>query len=505
MITVENTLRLSFLKDPVTLDPQQSGDPVSSAAIFLLFKGLTRLEPDQSIICDLADSYQILDDGKKYVFQLGRHFWSDGTPITAHDFEYSWKRALSRDFPTQSMNFFSPIKHAVAAKKGLISMDRVGVSAKDDATLIVELENPCPYFLELTSFCPLFPISSKADKNDVTTVCSGAFQIECWKKGESLILKRNPYSNPSARIDGIAIKIVPDEKEAFRLFENDELDWIGDPISPLPLNYLPSLVLNKKIRPITGMVNCWFNTQAWPFSNPHLRKALAYVIPRKELLEKLLLPGALLADRLCPSLIPEEQSLLPEVDLNKAKELFKIALTELNVKHLRITLSHEATDVFSRLAALLKGYWAEAFDVKVTLEPLSFKDYFQRLLRKQFQAGLLRMLSQHSDPINFLERFESGDQPKNLSGWENVKYQALLSRYHKTTCPVKRQAIAVQAEKILLEHMPIAPIYYSHYAYLQKPYVHHCAISPAGIVHFDRVTMEEKLCFEEDDALQGVL
>lgn len=155
---MENALRLSFQKDPLSLDPQKSGDPISSAMIFLLFKGLTRFEADHTIRCDLAHSFHSLNDCKKYIFQLGKRFWSDGTLITAHDFVYSWKRALFPDFSTLAVNFFYHIKNAEKAKKGLLSLDKVGIYAENDSTLIVELENPCPYFPELVSFCPMFII-----------------------------------------------------------------------------------------------------------------------------------------------------------------------------------------------------------------------------------------------------------------------------------------------------------------------------------------------------------
>jgi oligopeptide transport system substrate-binding protein len=499
---MEKTLRLSFQKDPLTLDPQKSSDPISTAMIFLIFKGLTRFGADHTIRCDLANSFHILDGYKKYIFQLGKHFWSDGTLITAHDFVYSWKRSLSSIFPVSAVNFFYHIKNAEKAKKGRLSLDKVGIHAENDSTLVVELEHPCPYFPELTSFCPFFPISSRAKEGEVFSICSGAFQLQDWNKGEAISLKRNLLCNDPVQLNGIHIRIVPDEKEAFNLFEKDQLDWIGDPISPLPVNYLPALFSNKQIKPITGIVSCWFNTLKSPFSNVNLRKAFAYAIPREKLLKKLLIPDALSANHIYPSILQDDDSPPILESQEMARELFKDALNEMNRKQLKITLSHEATDVFSRISALLKACWEETFNITVKLEPLSFKDFFQRLPRHQFEVSLLRVLSQYTDVINFLERFESRDLPKNFSGWENSKYKTVLRRYQKTIDSTKRQALARRAEKILLEEMPIAPVYYSHYAYMQKPYVHNFAISPTGIVQFDRVTLEKNQNSLKEDLLE---
>jgi oligopeptide transport system substrate-binding protein len=370
---MDNILRLSSQKDPLTLDPQKSGDRFSSAIIFLLFRGLMRFEADHRVCCDLASSFHALNNYKKYIFYLGEHFWSDGTPITAHDFVYSWKRALLPNFLLRATNFFYYIKNAERAKKRLVSLDKVGVYAKDDLTLVVELEYPCPYFLELTSFCPLFPVSSKGDESQVFSICSGPFQLQHWDQGKEIILTKNrSYADlKSVHVDGIHLKIIPDAKEAFTLFENDQLDWIGDPISPLPVNYLPALLWTKKIKPIAGLASCWFNTVKPPFNNLSLRKAFGHAIPREKLLEKLLLPNTLLAKRICPSILQGRDVPFQECP-STARALFQTVLQELKIKRLKVTLSYEATDEFSRLAALLKASWEEMFNVTIKTRTFTF-------------------------------------------------------------------------------------------------------------------------------------
>lgn len=491
-IGMQNVLRLSFHKDPITLDPQKSNDKLSSAIIFLLFKGLTRLETDQTIHCDLADSFYSLNNCTKFVFHLGNHCWSDNTPITTQDFLYSWKRALAPSFPLRAVNFFYHIKNAEKAKKGLISLDKVGIHAENERTLVIELEHPCPYFPEITSFCPLFPLPSRTKGCKISSLSSGAFQLQYWEKGREILLRKNLLCKKAAELDAIHIKIIPDEKEAFAAFENDQLDWIGDPISPLPVAYLPALSLKKEIKPLDGMLSCWFNTLKRPFYNVHLRKAIAHAIPRRKLIEKLLLPNVLLKKSLFSSLFQENETFLEQECQEKARKLFQIALHDLRIKQLKITLSYEATDLFSRTAALLKAYCEEIFDISIRLNPLPFKELFQNLRHQQFQVTLIQSISQYTDVINFLERFESRHIPRNFTGWEQAQYQTLLRRYRKTIDQNERQDIAKKAELILLEEMPIAPIYCEHYVYLQKPYVQNLGISPIGVVHFDRVALQKQ-------------
>ncbi len=512
---MDDILRLSFHKDPITLDPQKCGDKLSSAIIFLLFKGLMRLEADHTIRCDLADSYHILDNHRKYVFKLGKHFWSDGTPITAYDFVYSWKRALAPSFPLRATNFFYHLKNAEKAKKGLVSLDKVGVFAKDENTLEVELEEPCPYFLELISFCVFFPVPSlgnwicdrekslsESALNASQCIYSGPFQLQKMHPGQEILLKKNPVCKGlfPVQIDGIHIQIVPNEKDAFALFENDQLDWIGNPISPLPVNYLPALVLDKKVKPIAGMTCCWFNTMTFPFSNVHLRKAFAMAVSRDKLLEKLLLPNALSAKSFSPSIFssPHSTPLIHECSTH-AKELFQMSLQELKVKRQRVTLTFESTEEFSRMAALLKADWEKLFSIRVQLEPLSFKEFWHRLPRQEFQMSLVCSVSQFTDPLNFLEKLEHRHVPINFSGWENHQYQHYLNQYRNTGDHQKRQILMQKAESILSDEMPIMPICYYQYSYLQKPHIRNLTISPIGAIQFDRVFFDSKNMLLEED------
>ncbi|MBS0653698.1 MAG: peptide ABC transporter substrate-binding protein [Verrucomicrobia bacterium] len=488
------TLRLTFQKDPFTLDPQMSGDEVSSAVIFLLYRGLTRLEPDQSISCDLASSYYILNDYKTYVFHLGNHTWSDGSPITAQDIAYSWKRALDPDFPIRATNIFSPIKNAARAREGRCSLEEVGVFAQDDTTLVVELDYPCPYFLELTSFCTLFPSPAKKKNKKAGLICSGPFVLEKWVEGTEIVLKRNPRcKNPSVQLDAIHIRIIPNEKEAFDLFEKGELDWIGDPLSPLPVNYLPALLIEKKIKPLAGLVGCWFNSLTSYFYNRNLRKAIAYAISREKLLKKLLLPNALLATRFLPSLLQDDEGVMGIDESDElARTLFQKGLEELGEEKLTVTLSYENKEEFAHMASLVKAQIEAVLPIAIHLDPLCYKEFWQRIPRYEFEMGLACSISQYTDAINFFERFEFKNTMRNFSGWESAQYQDLLKQYRQTSDLTKRRMLGAKAESILLEEMPLAPLYYHHLAYLQKPHVKNLRVSPIGVMQFDRVILEKQ-------------
>lgn len=486
----ERTLRISFKNDPITLNPQKSGDLISSTIIFLLYRGLMRFEPNHTLSCDLAESYEILNDNKTYVFHLGDHYWSDGTPITAHDFVYSWKRALLPDFPLQTTNFFFYIKNAEKAKKGLCSVDKVGVHAQDDVTLVVNMQHPCPYFLELVSFYALFPASSKIREHEAF-VWSGSFQLAEWKYGKEILLKRNSFckNNHPSNIEAIHIKIIPNERKAFQLFESNKLDWLEDPFFTDSKNS-GSILLEKNLKFANGLISCWFNTMNFPFNNKNLRKAIAAGICRQKLLQQLALPNNLLAAHFCPTIIEREDSscLIQECD-KMAKQFLQAAFVELKVKRLKITLSFEASDEFSRLATLLKFYLQKIGNISIVLEPLSFKEYWERIPKHAFEMILFSSFSQYTDAINFFEILESKSTPRNYSCWEHPQYKEVVHQYRKTADPQKRQSLAIKAETILLEEVPLTPLYRRHYSYMQKSHLRNLYISPIGVMQFDRALL----------------
>jgi oligopeptide transport system substrate-binding protein len=252
---------------------------------------------------------------------------------------------------------------------------------------------------------------------------------------------------------------------------------------------------------VAGIVSCWFNTLKPPFNNRNLRIAFSYAIQREKILNKLMLPNILSSSRPLPGILKDSFPAFSEDDLPYAKELFQKALQEMKIKHLKLTIAYETKEEHARLALLLKTNWEEAFPVTIVLKPLPFKEFFERLPGHEFHMTLFCALSQYTDLINFLERFEYSNSPRNFSGWENNKYQALLKKYRQATDQEKRLKLVSQAESLLMDEMPVAPIYSYHYSYLQKSHVKNLAISPIGVVQFDQVSLDKRQELFEEESL----
>ncbi|WP_215217773.1 MULTISPECIES: ABC transporter substrate-binding protein [Candidatus Rhabdochlamydia] len=194
-------LNLNMKTSPKTFDPRKAGDVYSSQMIFLLFEGLTKRYPDGSIKFAQAKSYTVSDDKLTYTFTLGDNYWSNGKPVTAYDFEQSWKDILDPKFPSMGDYLFAPIKNAESAKKGLVSLSEVGIKAVDEKTLVIELEHPTPYLLKLFTLPRFVPIHVELDRKNpnwaiqtgAQFVCNGPFLLESFKQNDQIVFTNNPY------------------------------------------------------------------------------------------------------------------------------------------------------------------------------------------------------------------------------------------------------------------------------------------------------------------------
>ena len=157
----DQVLHLNMKAEPKTMDPRKGGDWYSSQMHSLFFEGLVKLYPNQSFKLAQAESYEVSDDQLIYTFHLRDTVWSNNTPVTAYDFEQSWKDILDPNFPSVNAQLFYPIKNADLAKKGVVSLDEVGIKAIDTKTLVITLEQPTPYLINLLSFCVFSPVNIK--------------------------------------------------------------------------------------------------------------------------------------------------------------------------------------------------------------------------------------------------------------------------------------------------------------------------------------------------------
>jgi oligopeptide transport system substrate-binding protein len=502
-----NILNISFRKDPLTLDPRKSGDINTSTLLSLIYKGLTHQKEDGTIALDIAKSYDLSDDNRTYTFHLKQCYWSDGTPITACDFERSWKNILSPSFPSLCPQLIYCIKNAKAAAMGKAPLDDVGIHAIDENTLVVELEQPTPYFLSITSFCMFYPVAShiaeKSDKWDSASlashlVVSGPFKIASWLPNNKIIVRKNEkyWDTDKVQLDAIHINIIDNEHTAMQMFEKKQLDWVGTPTSPLPIDTIPTLSHKKEFstKPIGGTQFCAFNVTRFPFNNKNFRKALSCCIDRQSITDNITQSNEVIATRCIPPvLMKKNRNIIDNNNPELAKYYLALALKELNcsISDITITMTYEATQLQKKLAVALQEQWMRSLNINVVLEGLESKSFFSKNHNHNCQMSLCYLFVQYNDPMNFFERFTYKSHPKNYSEWEDSKYIGLIDQSTITTDPVIRTKVLEQAENYFMDEQPIAPIFHYNYTMMTHDYVEGVGIGPIGEIYFEDVIINK--------------
>jgi len=477
-------LRLNLKSEPPTLDPRKATDTTSVSVLNLCFEGLTRMNPENEPTLAAAQSFTLSEDQACYTFTLRDSLWSDGHPVTAYDFEKTLKTMLNPLFPCEFAADLYIIKHAKPAKLGKCGLDQVGVIALDEKTLQIQLEHPVPYFLSCLASHAFFPTPSHVvEKNpqwlDQEYVSNGPFYLKERQYHLSMLLKKNPYywDKEQVRLETVHLALIQDELTELSMFENAELDWAGYPLSNLPTEALPSLlqegILNQY--EIAGTYSYVFNTTQFPFNNAQIRRALSLAINREEIVNNITMMNQKPAMNLVPPMLwAQTPACFKDHDLMEAKRCFAKGLEELGIKQEEfpaVTLSYNTLVGHHKIAQAIQQQWNLALGIQVKLVNKEWKVFLDELQHGQFQVARLGGIASIEDPTTFLDEYRYLSNGKNCSKWSHPRFTALLEESDLTADATKRLALLREAESILIQEMPVAPIYFYTGVYIKQPYV----------------------------------
>lgn len=491
----QQIVRINIGADPQTLDPRKARDLTSITLTHMLFEGLTRISKSGQIELALASDVEISDDGMQYQFHLHKTFWSNGEPVTSSDFAQSWKAILDPRFPTDIAYQLYGIKNARKAKLGELGLEQVGIQTPDPLTLIVELEQPIPYFLQLVSMPSFFPLPEQKDLE--AHVGNGPFILKSWKHGDQIqVTKNNRYwQAKEVKLAGIDLMMMSGDTE-MNLFEEGKLDWVGSPLSTIPVDAVRSLRASDKlhINPFSATYFFRLNTSEKikdkknPLNNALFRKALSICLDREKITDHILQGGQVKALSLVP---PEmglsEKGYFHDDDRERARSLLMDALLELDLTLANlepVVISYSSSERNATIAQAIQKQWEEGLRIRIELEAVEPKTFFQRISQKEFQLAAGSWTADFNDPINFLEVFKYRDSGTNNTNWENPKYVDLLNQSALCRDSEERKGLLREAEQILMEQMPIIPIFHFALNYLQSDGLEEVVLSPLGQIDF---------------------
>jgi oligopeptide transport system substrate-binding protein len=488
----KSAIRVAFNKEPTTLDPRKGTDLHTANVLQMVYEGLMRLDYHGDVTRGVAEIVDVSPDLKTYTFHLRDTIWSDGTKLTASDFADTWISSLSPSHPSPNANHFYYIKNAKSYQEGVAHKDDVGIKVIDSKTLVVELENPLPYFLKLVSTYFYLPTHIEMRKGINTNIVSnGPYKLKDWKHQDELVLEKNNlyWDAKVVSVDHLIFPIL-DESTALKLYEQGQIDHTGSPTSTLPQDAMASLKKDHalKIQPAAGTYLFRFNTEQNPFNNVKLRKAFNAAINRKEIVDHITQGNQLPAKAMVPPLQNwKEKSYFEDNDVTKAWKLFQEGLNELNIDkdHFpEVTLTYTYSDRNHKIAQAVQQQWNKAFNLDVKLQSQESKVFSENVLKGRYQIALGSWFADFSDPISFLEIFSSKKNSSNRTNWENSEYAQLIHQSNLENSEDKRFDILRKAESILMEQLPIAPLFFASFNYIQTDEIGGVSLSDLGILDF---------------------
>lgn len=507
----QQCIRINIAGDPQTLDPRKARDLTSITLMNMFFEGLMRTSKKGDLECALAESVDTSSDGLQYQFHLRKSFWSNGDPVTSFDFAESWRSILDPAFPTDIAYQLYGIKNAKKAKQGEISLNEVGILTPDAQTLVVELEVPIPYFLQLVSMSSFFPVSHKmANSNPngsfelADYVCNGPFMPKVWKHSDAIEAVKNSYYWQKEEVVLAKIELFmmsPDTE--IQMFEEKGLDWAGSPLSTIPVDAIRHLKEKEEllINPFSGTYFFRVNTSETnqgkknPLSSPSFRRALALSLNREAITKNVLQGGQTPAKELVPLEMHLTESGYFQDDASQAHSLLMDALLKLDLtldKLEPIRLSFSSSERNGLIAQAVQKQWEDSLGIRVELEAVEPKTYFKKIANKEYQLAAGSWTADFNDPINFLEVFKFKEASTNNTNWENSKYIDLLNQSVFCKNMKERNGILHEAEEVLMEQMPIIPIFHYALNYLKRADLEDVALSSLGKIDFRWAHISQK-------------
>lgn len=425
---------------------------------------LVWLDPDYNALPGGADSWETSADGLSWTFKLRQNAkWSDGTPINADDWVYSIKRMLDPKTENPYAGFYSVIKNQAAVAAGSVPVDQLGVSKTDDYTLVIQTEQPTPYFLMLIGFiatiAPKHMIDQHGDAwatDPATALSNGPFMVKEWNKGQNVVFVPNPsYEGPAkGHLTQITEVLTPQTMTStVPMFQSAEIDTsIAAGADLIQAKSDPSL--NSKLSTFSAGITYYmfFNTDQAPFNDLKVRQAFSHAIDRDSICTKVMQGLETPAYTMVPPGVPYNQAADPEIQKIQAydPDLAKQLLAEAGFPDGK---GFPELEMWTRQGQIVREGEAiqhmlkDVLGVTVTPKDVERSLYMDTLGKHNITLGLIQWAQDYSDPNNFLSWWTT--QARHT--WKNDQFNQLINQAAGELDPTKRADLYHQGERILIE------------------------------------------------------
>lgn len=502
-VAEKKVLRVQFDVEVASMDPQIATDGTSFEVIAAITEGLYSIDEAGSPILAMAESVDKSADGLTYTFKLRDAKWSDGTAVTAKDFVFSWRRLVDPEVASEYAFIMeiAGVKNAVAATTGDKPVEELGVTAKDDKTLVVELDVPVPYFESLMAFPSFLPVNeaffTKAGDtygtSPATLLSNGPFKITAYEPAATTItLEKNAdyWDAGKVALDGIQYQVIKDSQQAMLSYQNGDLD-----VATLSGEQVEQFQADPEFKNIVAGY-LWYispNQTVKGLENVNLRKALALSYDKEAIAKNILKDGSIVADFAVPTLLAtgpdgkdyrETADTYLSTDKAKALEFWNTAKTELGVTTLKYTMIVEDTESAINVAQFIQSEIQTTLPgVTIELQTMPKKNRVERMQEGDFELGLTRWGPDYADPMTYLDMWTTGS-PNNYGFWSNKDYDEIIESAKKGELAldlVARWEALKDAEAIVMDEAVIFPVYQKGDAVMVKAGVEGIEFHSVGI------------------------
>ena len=485
--TVKQELVFNLGADPETIDPTINTASEASTVILNAFECIMTLDENDNAVEGAAESVEVSDDGLVYTIKLRKDGkWSDGEPVVADNFKYSWVRALTKENAAEYAYQLYYIKNAEKYYNGEATADELGINVIDDYTLEVTLEAPTTYFPQLLAFPTYAPLREDIVSADPegwatkpeTYVTNGAFKLVQWDMKDQLVFEKNEnyWNKDSIKLDKLTFKLVTDDTTAYSELQAGNFDVVNSvPTNEIEPGQEAGLV---HVSPKLGTYYFGINVGKQDdmaedvktaLSNKLVRQAINLAIDRQEIIDNVGKDEQVAAYSFVPEGIynPDGTEFADKEyydpsdmdgNIEKAKELLKEAGYENGEGLPTIELMYNSEGAHKDICQILQENLAK-IGINIELANQEWAVFLNTRQQGGYEIARQGWIGDYSDPMTFLDLFVTGGG-NNDSGYSNPEYDALIAAAKVETDPDKRKEQLREAEDILMDDMPILPIYY---------------------------------------------
>ncbi|OAT54994.1 periplasmic substrate-binding component of an ABC superfamily oligopeptide transporter [Providencia heimbachae ATCC 35613] len=472
----------------VSLDPHKVEGVPESNIILNLLEGLVYTDVDGKTAPGVAKNWRN-ENYTTWIFTLRDDArWSDGTPVTAEDFVYSWRRLAD---PTTGSPYSSYLQNAYIENanqilKGKMPVESLGVKALDPLHLQVTLSHPVPYFIDMLSHTSMKPVNKKAietfgDKwtQPQNFIGNGAYLLDSWIVNERIVVKRNPmyWDNKNSRIEQATFLSITSEVSDINRYRSGEVDISNSAIPPALFKKMQAE--NPKelyVRPYLCTFYYEINNQKTPFTDKRVRKAIKLGLDREIITNKIIAQGQTVAYGFTPTFINNGHFDLPdwanwkdEKRHQRARELLAEAgFTQDNP--LKFALLYNTSDQNKQQAIVAASMWQKNIGAQVSLQNQEWKTVLQSRHEGNYDVARVTWCADYNEPTSFLNMMLS-ENSNNTAFYKNKSFDALLEKALIAPNDLARKQIYQQAESVLDADSAIVPVYYRVSARMVKPTV----------------------------------